>query len=87
MTGEKGIKFTAVYINKFHEMENELKGGKAISAPMLPAEINQIDTKAIYAKAKISDQYLKLSRSSALSEEQRKKFASKAAQVLEEVTA
>ncbi|MDR4984630.1 Rha family transcriptional regulator [Bacillus cereus] len=25
MTGEKGILFTAAYIERFHEMENELK--------------------------------------------------------------
>lgn len=32
LTGEKGTKFTATYINRFHEMENELAGEAQVSA-------------------------------------------------------
>ncbi|MDR2558506.1 MAG: hypothetical protein LBC86_03035 [Oscillospiraceae bacterium] len=41
------------------------------------------DTKLIYARAKLSDQYLKLSKSPALTEEQRRDYALKAVQALE----
>jgi len=87
MTGEKGIKFTADYINKFHEME---AGQTPTQAPALPLAASPTaalpvmsDTKAIYACAKLSDQYLKLSKSPALTEEQRRDYALKAVQALE----
>ncbi|MCL2636969.1 MAG: Rha family transcriptional regulator [Oscillospiraceae bacterium] len=66
MTGEKGIKFTAAYINKFHEMEKTLQS---------PTKFKQIesnfDIKTTEIKIRLSNQYLKLSKLSALSQEER----------------
>jgi len=77
MTGEKGIKFTAAYINKFHEMEKTLQS---------PAKIKQLesafDIKKTETKIKLSNQYLKLSKLSALSQEEKDSYARKAAEVL-----
>jgi Rha family phage regulatory protein len=74
MTGEKGIIFTAKYINRFHEMENELKS---------PSKPKQIDIKATEIKIRLSNQYLKLSKLSALTDEQRTTYQLKAVEVLD----
>jgi Rha family phage regulatory protein len=73
MTGEKGIIFTAKYINRFHEMESELKS---------PSKPKQIDFKETEIKIRLSNQYLKLSKLPALSQEERNSYARKAAEAL-----
>jgi len=87
MTGEKGIKFTAEYINRFHDMEKTLQSSAKEHVPVIDRKQTAPsveDIKVLNAKTRLSNQYLKLSKLTALSQEEKDSYARKAAEVLEE---
>lgn len=83
LTGKKGTAFTALYINAFHNMEQQLNTVVSIEQD-LPPTSNDIDIKLINAKVKLSNQFLKLSKLPTLSPERQNDLLEKAIQVLDE---
>ncbi|MDE5946523.1 MAG: Rha family transcriptional regulator [Oscillospiraceae bacterium] len=66
LTGQKGVAFTALYINAFHEMEEHIKQTERIKNKAKTLEIEEIN-----AKIKLSNQYLRLSKTAGISKAQK----------------
>ena len=81
MTGQKGTRFTAAYINKFHEMESGQK------QPALPTDRLRIQTmnaeaRLEYARIRKAELFLKLSNVDTLSTEYKGILVAQATEVL-----
>lgn len=73
LTGKKGTAFTALYINAFHEMEQQIR------QPVAPPAD---DIKLMNARVRMANMYLKLSNVDTLSENYKSVLVAKAAQTL-----
>lgn len=81
MTGQKGTVFTAMYINAFHSMEQELKEPKKVKSTSKQKE-KELDVKMMNARVRMSNQLLKLANISTLSNDWKNILVSKSAEVL-----
>lgn len=81
MTGAKGTVFTAMYINAFHSMEQELKEPKTVKSTSKQKE-KELDVKMMNARVRMSNQLLKLANISTLSNDWKNILVSKSAEVL-----
>ena len=72
MTGQKGVIFSAMYINAFHQMEQQLKEQK----PQAEIEFD------VNTRIRMSEQLLKLAKVNNISEEYKKILVAKSAEIL-----
>lgn len=79
MTGQKGVAFTALYINAFHQMEQQLKGQE--QAQIAPKE-KTFDVVEANVRLEMSQQLLKLADVGNFSEEQKNILFVKSAEIL-----
>lgn len=79
MTGQKGVAFTALYINAFHQMEQQLKGQE--QAQIAPKE-KTFDVVEANVRLEMSQQLLKLADVGNFSEEQKNILFAKSAEIL-----
>lgn len=87
LTGQKGVAFTALYINAFHKMESHIKEQKPIptaedKAKALALKEMNAKTRAMNARVRTANMWLKIGSTSTLSEEYRNICAVKAANEL-----
>lgn len=78
LTGQKGVAFTALYINAFHTMENHIKENK----PLTVDKSKTLEIKEMNARVRMSNQLLKLSKIDTLSPEYKNVLVAKSAEVL-----
>ena len=79
LTGQKGVTFTALYINAFHHMEQQLKGQE--QARITPKE-KTFDVVEANVRLEMSQQLLKLADVGNFSEEQKNILFAKSAEIL-----
>lgn len=77
LTGQKGVTFTALYINAFHAMENHIREIKPAEDKSKTAE-----AKLINAKTRMANMFLKLANVNTLSTEYKNILVAKSAEVL-----
>lgn len=80
LTGQKGVVFTALYINAFHEMETQIKEQKPIQ--MTEDKSKTAEAKLMNARVRMSNQLLKLAKVDTLSPEYKNILVAKSAEVL-----
>lgn len=80
LTGQKGVAFTALYINAFHKMKNHIKEHKSIQTPEDKAKALQV--KEMNARVRMSNQFLKLAKVDTVSQEYKNILVAKSAEVL-----
>ena len=78
LTGQKGVAFTALYINAFHTMETHIKENK----PLTVDKSKTLESKEMNARVRMSNQLLKLSKIDTLSPEYKNVLVAKSAEVL-----
>lgn len=78
LTGQKGVAFTALYINAFHAMENHIKENK----PLTVDKSKTLEIKEMNARVRMSNQLLKLAKIDTLSPEYKNVLVAKSAEVL-----
>lgn len=78
LTGQKGVAFTALYINAFHTMENHIKENK----PLTVDKSKTLEIKEMNARVRMSNQLLKLAKIDTLSPEYKNVLVAKSAEVL-----
>lgn len=83
MTGAKGVTFTAMYINAFHDMEQHIKNGAGDKHIKTAAEKQQeLEIRLMNARVRMSNQLLKLTKVETLSEQYKNVLVAKSAEVL-----
>ena len=60
MTGEKGVLFTAAYVDKFYEMEEKLRYGTEPKAHVTELQKQVAETNLLNARASVSSIWMKL---------------------------
>ena len=80
LTGQKGVAFTALYINAFHAMENHIKENKPIQTT--EDKSKTAEAKLMNAKARMANMLLKLANVNTLSPEYKNILVAKSAEVL-----
>ncbi len=80
LTGQKGVAFTALYINAFHKMEKHIKEHKSIQTAEDKAKALAI--KEMNARVRMSNQLLKLAKVDTVSKEYKNILVAKSAEVL-----
>lgn len=80
LTGQKGVTFTALYINAFHKMENQIKKHKSIQTAEDKAKA--LAVKEMNARVRMSNQLLKLAKVDTVSKEYKNILVAKSAEVL-----
>ncbi|MDE5765333.1 MAG: Rha family transcriptional regulator [Ruminococcus sp.] len=80
LTGQKGVAFTALYINAFHKMENHIRKQKPIQTAEDKAKA--LEVKLMNARVRMSNQFLKLAKVDTVSEEYKNILVAKSAEVL-----
>lgn len=78
LTGQKGVAFTALYINAFHTMETHIREHK----PLTVDKSKALDIKEMNARVRMSNQFLKLAKVDTLSKEYKNILVAKSAEVL-----
>lgn len=78
LTGQKGVAFTALYINAFHAMETHIMERK----PLTVDKSKALDIKEMNARVRMSNQFLKLAKVDTLSTEYKNILVAKSAEVL-----
>lgn len=79
MTGQKGVVFTALYVNAFYAMENHIK---SIEIPN-PDKTKALEIKEMNARVRMSNQFLKLAKmDTSMSKDYKSILIAKSAQVL-----
>lgn len=78
LTGQKGVAFTALYINAFHAMETHIMERK----PLTVDKSKALDIKEMNARVRMSNQLLKLAKVDTLSPEYKNILVAKSAEVL-----
>lgn len=78
LTGQKGVAFTALYINAFHAMETHIKENK----PLTVDKSKTLEIKEMNARVRMSNQLLKLAKIDTLSPEYKNVLVAKSAEVL-----
>lgn len=78
LTGQKGVAFTALYINAFHTMEKHIKENK----PLTVDKSKTLEIKEMNARVRMSNQLLKLAKIDTLSPEYKNVLVAKSAEVL-----
>ncbi len=79
LTGQKGVAFTALYINAFHAMKTHIKENK----PLQTADkVKVLEVKEMNARVRMSNQLLKLAKVDMLSTEYKNILVAKSAEVL-----
>lgn len=79
LTGQKGVAFTALYINAFHTMETHIKENKTVGTV---DSSKALDIKEMNARVRMSNQFLKLAKVDTLSPEYKNILVAKSAEVL-----
>ncbi|MDE6797193.1 MAG: Rha family transcriptional regulator [Ruminococcus sp.] len=79
LTGQKGVVFTALYINAFHTMEQHIKEHKPIQTV---DKAKALEVKEMNARVRMSNQLLKLAKVDTLSPEYKNILVAKSAEVL-----
>lgn len=87
LMGQKGVAFTALYINAFHKMENHIKEQKPLQtaedkAKALEIRLINAQARAMNARVKVADMWLKIGGTPTLSEEYKNVCAVRAANEL-----
>lgn len=80
LTGQKGVAFTALYINAFHKMEKHIRENKPIQTA--EDKTKTAEAKLINARVRMSNQFLKLAKVDTLSPEYKNILVAKSAEVL-----
>ncbi len=80
LTGQKGVAFTALYINAFHKMENHIKNQKQIQAP--EDKSKTAEAKLLNARTRMANMYLKLANVDTVSKEYKNILVAKSAEIL-----
>ena len=80
LTGQKGVTFTALYINAFHEIETHIKKQKQIQTT--EDKSKTAEAKLMNARVRMSNQLLKLAKVDTLSPEYKNILVAKSAEVL-----
>ena len=78
MTGQKGVVFTALYVNAFYAMENHIKSIDTLN----PDKTKALEIKEMNARVRMSNQFLKLAKVDTLSKEYKNILVAKSAEVL-----
>lgn len=79
MTGQKGVVFTALYVNAFYAMENHIKSIDVLN----PDKAKALEIKEMNARVRMSNQFLKLANiDTSMSKDYKSILVAKAAQVL-----
>lgn len=79
LTGQKGVAFTALYINAFHKMEEYIRENKPLQTI---DEAKALEVKEMNARVRMSNQFLKLAKVDTLSPEYKNILVAKSAEVL-----
>lgn len=79
LTGQKGVAFTALYINAFHTMETHIKENKTVGTV---DKAKVLEVKEMNARVRMSNQLLKLAKVDTLSPEYKNILVAKSAEVL-----
>lgn len=79
LTGQKGVAFTALYINAFHTMETHIKENKTVGTV---DKAKVLEVKEMNARVRMSNQFLKLAKVDTLSPEYKNILVAKSAEVL-----
>lgn len=79
LTGQKGVAFTALYINAFHKMEKHIKENKTVGTV---DKAKVLEVKEMNARVRMSNQFLKLAKVDTLSPEYKNILVAKSAEVL-----
>lgn len=79
LTGQKGVAFTALYINAFHAMENHIKENKPLQTV---DKSKTLEIKEMNARVRMSNQLLKLAKVETLSEQYKSILVAKSAEIL-----
>lgn len=80
LTGQKGVAFTALYINAFHKMENYIKEQKQIQTSEDKSKTSE--AKLLNARTRMANMYLKLANIDTVSPEYKNILVAKSAEVL-----
>ncbi|MDE6787807.1 MAG: Rha family transcriptional regulator [Ruminococcus sp.] len=80
LTGQKGVAFTALYINAFHTMENHIKEHKPVQ--IAEDKAKTAEAKLINARTRMANMYLKLANVDTVSQEYKNILVAKSAEVL-----
>ena len=80
LTGQKGVAFTALYINAFHKMENHIKEQKQIQNPENNSKT--AEAKLLNARTRMANMYLKLANIDTVSPEYKNILVAKSVEVL-----
>ena len=80
LTGQKGVAFTALYINAFHRMENHIKERKSVQ--IAEDKAKTAEAKLINARTRMANMYLKLANVDTVSQEYKNILVAKSAEVL-----
>lgn len=80
LTGQKGVAFTALYINAFHTMETHIREHKPIQTA--EDKSKAVEAKLMNARVRMSNQLLKLAKVDTLSPEYKNILVAKSAEVL-----
>ena len=79
LTGQKGVAFTALYINAFHKMENHIKEHKPV--PTVD-KAKALEVKEMNARVRMANMLLKLADVNTLSPDYKNILVAKSAEVL-----
>lgn len=79
LTGQKGVAFTALYINAFHAMENHIREHKPV---ITVDKAKALEVREMNARVRMSNQFLKLANVDTLSPEYKNILVAKSAEVL-----
>lgn len=77
MTGQKGVVFTALYVNAFHDMQQTIQ-----KQLIKPKSDKSLEIKEMNARVRMSNQFLKLADVDTLSKEYKNILVAKSAEVL-----
>lgn len=79
LTGQKGVAFTALYINAFHAMETHIRENKPLQTV---DKLKTLEIKEMNARVRMSNQLLKLAKVETLSEQYKSILVAKSAEIL-----
>lgn len=80
LTGQKGVAFTALYVNAFHKMESHIKECKPLQTAADKSKA--LEAKLMNARVRMSNQFLKLANVETVSQEYKNILVAKSAEVL-----
>lgn len=80
LTGQKGVTFTALYVNTFHAMRDQIGSKKPTLTDIDKAKA--LEVKEMSARVRMSNQFLKLAAVDTLSEQYKNILVAKSAEVL-----